>query len=59
MRAAGDGNDALFYAYLYTGLYYEALGDAERARRQMTEAAGDRFSAAGYMYGWRAYTATC
>ena len=59
MRAAGDGIDAQFYAYLYTGLYYEALGDAERALRQITEAAGDRFSAAGYMHGWRACTATC
>jgi lipoprotein NlpI len=51
MRAAGDGIDAQFYAYLYTGLYYEAMGDAERALRQITEAAGDRFSAAGSMHG--------
>jgi lipoprotein NlpI len=51
MRAAGDEIDAQFYAYLYTGLYYEALGDAERALRQIREAAGDRFSAAGYMHG--------
>jgi len=50
MRAAGDGTDAQFYGYLYTGLYYEAMGDAERALRQITEAAGDRFSAAGYMH---------
>ena len=50
MRAAGDGTDAQFYAYLYTGLYYESMGDAERALRQITEAAGDRFSAAGYMH---------
>src|SRR5258706_13083456 len=51
MRAAGDGLDAQFYAYLYTGLYYEAVGDAERALRQIAEAAGDRFSASGYMHG--------
>lgn len=50
MRAAGERIDAQFYAYLYTGLYYEALGDTERARRQITEAAGDRYSAAGYMH---------
>jgi lipoprotein NlpI len=50
MRAAGDRIDAQFYAYLYTGLYYEALGDAEHALRQLREAAGDRFSAAGYMH---------
>ena len=50
MRAAGEGTDAQFYSYLYTGLYYEAMGDAERALRQITEAAGDRFSAAGYMH---------
>jgi lipoprotein NlpI len=51
MRAAGDGVDAQFYAYLYTGLYYEAMGDAERALRQITEAAGDRFAVGGYMHG--------
>ena len=51
MQAAGGGIDAQFYAYLYTGLYYEALGDAEHALRQLREAAGDRFSAAGYMHG--------
>jgi lipoprotein NlpI len=51
LRAAGDGIDAQFYAYLYSGLYYEALGDRERALRQVTEPAADRFSAAGYMHG--------
>ena len=51
VRAAGEGVDAQFYAYLYTGLYYEALGDAVGALRQIAEAAGDRFSAAGYMHG--------
>src|SRR6266566_2516180 len=51
MRATGDGADAQFYAYLYTGLYYEALGDAQHALHQITEAADDRFSFAGYMHG--------
>ncbi len=50
MRAAGEGIDAQFYAYLYTGLYYEAVGEPEPALRQIAEAAGDRFSAAGYMH---------
>ena len=40
--------DIQFYAYLYTGLYYEAWGDTERALRQITEAADDRFAAQGY-----------
>jgi len=50
MLAAGDGIQAQFYAYLYTGLYYEAMGDSKRALRQITEAAANRFSAAGYMH---------
>ena len=50
MRVAGDAVDAQFYASLYTGLYWEALGDAARAERQITEAAGDRLSGAGYMH---------
>jgi lipoprotein NlpI len=51
MRAAGDAVDAQFFAYLYTGLYYEAMGDAERAMRQITAAADDRFAVGGYMHG--------
>ena len=51
LMAAGNSVEAQFYAYLYTGLYYEALGDAQRARRQITEAADDHFSVAGYMHG--------
>ena len=50
MRAAGQGIDSQFYAYLYTGLYYEAMGDDQRAQRQITEAADNRYSAAGYMH---------
>ena len=51
MEAAGNRAEAQFYAWLYTGLYYEACGDGERALRQITAAAADRFSSAGYMYG--------
>ena len=39
----GDGHvrrNQLCYAHLYLGLYYEALGDAARAREHITEAAG-------------------
>lgn len=41
---AGDPNPAelnarLFYAHLYLGLYYEATGDAARARQHITTAA--------------------
>ena len=50
MLAAGDGIEAQFYGYLYTGLYYEALGDSKRALRQITEAANNRFSVGGYMH---------
>ena len=60
MRAAGDGADAQFYAYLYTGLYYEAMGDAERAR------AADHGSRERSLFGrratcteWRVCIATC
>jgi lipoprotein NlpI len=31
----------LFYAYLYLGLYYEALGDDKQAREHITKAAGE------------------
>jgi lipoprotein NlpI len=49
--AAGSGAEPQFYAYFYTGLYYEALGDGERALQQITTADADRFSSAGYMHG--------
>jgi len=37
-----------FYAHLYLGLYYEALGDAPHARQHIYQAAGD-FTAGHYM----------
>jgi lipoprotein NlpI len=52
IAAAGSGNDlSRFYAELYVGLYYEALGDSKHALPHITAAADARFSAAGYMHG--------
>ena len=39
----------LFYAHLYLGLYYEAVGDAERALEHMRKAAVD-YKLPGYMW---------
>ncbi len=40
-QGAGDTRrNQLCYAHLYLGLYYEAAGDAEKARTHMTQAAG-------------------
>jgi lipoprotein NlpI len=39
---------AMFYAHLYIGLYYEAAGDATRAREHMAKAAGE-FAGDDYM----------
>jgi lipoprotein NlpI len=50
MKAAGTEPGALFYAYLYTGLYYEATGNRERAAQQIAAAAEDRFAVGGYMH---------
>jgi len=51
LKAAGSQPSAQFYAQLYLGLYFEALGDDRRAREHITAAAADRFAAAGgYMH---------
>jgi lipoprotein NlpI len=34
-------NQRLFYAHLYVGLYYEAIGDRKRAREHILKAADD------------------
>ncbi len=39
--------DAEFDAHYYLGLYYEALGDAERTRIHITAAAADRYASFG------------
>ena len=51
LRAAGTQPRAQFYARLYIGLYFEALGDARRALEHLTFAAADRYAdAGGYMH---------
>lgn len=53
LAAAGAGpaarrNEQLFYAHLYLGLYYEASGDARRAREHILKAA-DTYKSDHYM----------
>jgi len=51
LKAAGSRPDGQFYAQLYLGLYFEALGDARQARAYITTAAADRFAdVGGYMH---------
>jgi lipoprotein NlpI len=47
LKAAGDDPSARFYALLYVGLFYEAIGDMPRARKYITAASSDEFSRAG------------
>ena len=52
LTAAGSEPGAQFYAHLYVGMYFEASGDAVRAREHITIAAEDRFArVGGYMHG--------
>jgi hypothetical protein len=51
LAAAGDRPEAVFYARLYLGLYFEALGNKARTLEHITEAAADRYAqAGGYMH---------
>lgn len=52
MAAAARGRPrALFYAHLYVGLYHEALGVDQAARRHIASAAAEQYAAAGgYMH---------
>jgi lipoprotein NlpI len=51
LAAAGDSPSALFYAELYVGLYYEAMGEQARAQEHLKSAASNRFArAGGYMH---------
>ncbi len=51
IAAAKTDPEALFFAHLYVGLYYEALGNNARALEHITEAAAERFAAVGgYMH---------
>jgi lipoprotein NlpI len=50
LAAAGVEAESQFYAQLYVGLYYEALGDKDRALKHITIAGHDRYASGGYMH---------
>jgi outer membrane protein assembly factor BamB len=51
IAAAKADPEALFYAHLYVGLYYEATGNKARALEHITEAAAERYATVGgYMH---------
>jgi lipoprotein NlpI len=51
LAAAGASADGQFYARLYVGLYFEALGNDRLALEHISAAAADRFAApGGYMH---------
>ena len=47
-KAAGQNEDAVFYANLYLGLYYEAVGDAAKSREYILKSA-ERLDPNNYM----------
>ena len=51
LAAPGDDQTGQFYAQLYVGLYFEAIGDARRALEHISAAAADRYAdVGGYMH---------
>jgi lipoprotein NlpI len=51
LAAAGNQPDGRFYAQLYLGLYFEAIGNQQLALEHITAAAADQFAqAGGYMH---------
>jgi lipoprotein NlpI len=50
MAAAGDRAEAQFYAHLYVGLYFEALGNKAGALEHINAAASERYAMGGYMH---------
>jgi lipoprotein NlpI len=51
LAAGGPQLSGQFYAQLYVGLYYEALGNKPKALEHITAAAADRFASdGGYMH---------
>jgi lipoprotein NlpI len=51
LAAAGNDLAGQFFAQLYVGLYYDALGDEKLAVQHLSAAAADRFArAGGYMH---------
>jgi lipoprotein NlpI len=51
LAAAGNQPIAQFYAHLYLGLYFEAVGNADRTLEHIRIAASERYGMAGYMHG--------
>jgi lipoprotein NlpI len=47
LTAAGSRSDAVFFAHLYVGYYYEAMGEDKKARPHFERAASQEFAAAG------------
>jgi hypothetical protein len=51
LAAAGSAASAQFFAELYVGLYYEAIGNTAQALTHLKAAASARFAdAGGYMH---------
>jgi len=51
LAAARTDVEAQFYAHLYLGLYFDALGDERRALEHIRLAADDRYArSGGYMH---------
>lgn len=50
LAAGGSEPEGQFYAHLYVGLYFEAIGDQAGAAQHLREAAKERYSAGGYMH---------
>jgi len=51
LSAAGSLLEGQFYAHLYLGIYFEAMGNNQLAREHIAAAASDRFAAVGgYMH---------
>ena len=51
LAAAGAPPGAQFYAHLYLGLYFEAIGNIDRAREHIVVAAADHYAGVGgYMH---------
>jgi lipoprotein NlpI len=51
LMAAGNQPGAQFYAHLYLGLYFEALGNQPKTLEHITIAASERYRMGGYMHG--------
>jgi lipoprotein NlpI len=51
LKAAGQSSSARFYAELYVGLYYEAIGNKAASLTHLKAAASEQYAnAGGYMY---------